>query len=1116
MTFLRAVICFKTTVSIAQFIDVLPFQEQTNCGDGQLEGPIDDDAMEKPGKRGGESNRQENLEPETLLGGRGPPNQERGVWRCIICNTSCGIVHHLQASGECLAQLKLKPEYQFRGSLDDEVFITKYCLLKGVCPHALCQDAQHASIPQLCLEWWKNKGWQLMNWKGEKEKATVGIVKQKIGDFLRYQRKRLNSGGETQGAASSSIRTTNAKENRSKCSNCDENGDLIQHLVSHSQCRRAYVNKYLTEDEVDIRKTVFQLGVVLGVCVRVGCSENTNFTYFGPHLKQNSDCLDFYHNEGIYLSLPNWPKDQSPNVISKNIAQLKRRIIAAKEKEQSCGIMIFKKELSQLLAHVCVKCGCMGPTTGEEFLLKGGWTDDCDERLWFCSSCSEESQDFAEVKRQLEDRVNRLKGPSNSPSSDVKVTRCSRSGQPILAPVCLSEDGQHISNFVPSSSTLVQVPYDASGLRIIKKLCDDVLEDKDDLLDCQQELLRRPILTDFEATFSCLYRSFLASVRQHMRRILIGLTKVGRGEVLSLNPRRTSARKSTPNIEQTMAGALRDRCGWSFHSEQQKAMESEARTNVNGQVRLHVKGTILRDIEDEDLRRILLVSYQTFVDGDIKTTEDLLSVQILEVFFISMTPIVLTYIRNKASLFVKHIVRPNFENYDLQLQVHDSEVLVEIEGYIYSKHFDDVNRFLAANPELRSQEVIETVEKEEYCLPTATLKWEKLVSAYNVGEIQAKEIVEIAERCQIGNVTSPISMLNLWTPGGWQTTEREKVLRNRVEELSFEREIGEDVAGAIIEIVLKLQDEGLFEELVFEEISTDIRRSIRRKLIELRPDLPGHSINALQWFHTLLVKTSESHQWTLKRECGETQVKPYNPLFLEALQQEVEVKIVIGSEHLEPEVLCDLGQPSHTASSSWKQISLLKFLHGLSKFEEPASQSTVPVINSQEQELNFSEATERDEECDEVFTNSKEESFVVSNGDPRKNYSNRPAHVEDMPFGQFLVEFYRKKSNQEVTVDPISGVGADSDDFIVGGETKVPVSMKLSNGVLMKKRSEKPKPVPLLMRNNSLDSYGERLLFGTWRSLGDLHQPQSEAERERLRQNRLKLFPFAVFPGCRN
>ena len=55
MTFLRAVICFKTTVSIAQFIDVLPFQEQTNCGDGQLEGPIDDDAMEKPGKRGGES-----------------------------------------------------------------------------------------------------------------------------------------------------------------------------------------------------------------------------------------------------------------------------------------------------------------------------------------------------------------------------------------------------------------------------------------------------------------------------------------------------------------------------------------------------------------------------------------------------------------------------------------------------------------------------------------------------------------------------------------------------------------------------------------------------------------------------------------------------------------------------------------------------------------------------------------------------------------------------------------------------------------------------------------------------------------------------------------------------
>ena len=110
----------------------------------------------------------------------------------------------------------------------------------------------------------------------------------------------------------------------------------------------------------------------------------------------------------------------------------------------------------------------------------------------------------------------------------------------------------------------------------------------------------------------------------------------------------------------------------------------------------------------------------------------------------------------------------------------------------------------------------------------------------------------------------------------------------------------------------------------------------------------------------------------------------------------------------------------------------------------------------------------------------------------------------------------RKKSNQNVIIDPITGVGADSEDFIVGGDIKVPLSMRLATGVIMRRRSEKPKPVPLLLRSNCLDSYGERLLFGTWRSLGDLHEPQSETEKERLRHCRLQLFPFGVFPVCRN
>ena len=98
--------------------------------------------------------------------------------------------------------------------------------------------------------------------------------------------------------------------------------------------------------------------------------------------------------------------------------------------------------------------------------------------------------------------------------------------------------------------------------------------------------------------------------------------------------------------------------------------------------------------------------------------------------------------------------------------------------------------------------------------------------------------------------------------------------------------------------------------------------------------------------------------------------------------------------------------------------------------------------------------------------------------------------------------------------DSVTGVGADSEELIVGGEFKVPMAMRLSNQVILKKRIGKSKPVPLLLSSNYLDSYGERLLFGAWRSLDDVHVNQSDADKERLRRNRLELFPYAVFPGC--
>ena len=567
-----------------------------------------------------------------------------------------------------------------------------------------------------------------------------------------------------------------------------------------------------------------------------------------------------------------------------------------------------------------------------------------------------------------------------------------------------------------------------------------------------------------------------------------------------------------------MRGAMRDRCSWSLPCEQQRDREVEARSNVNGQVKIHIRATILKDYEDQELNRILLLGCKEFVDNKIKTTEELLAHPNIEVIVIKMAPAVLTYIKNKVKLFIKHIVAPNFSNHDLRLDIHNSKLQVEIHGYVYAEQFGEVNKMLAADPGTRLlPEVADTVAREEDALPTATLNWRNLAATYNIGELRAKDIVQAAHHCQIGNVAFPLSMLNLWTPSGLRLTEQEKVLRKRAEELSHEKTVSEDVKEAIIEITQALHEEGLFEDLASEDIGGEVLQSIKRRLNELCPDQPPNSINALMWYHVLLLRTGGSNQWTLKREPGETLVKPYHPLLLEALQQQVVVRVAMEREYLEPERNMDRDEPQEhiMAGFAWKQISILNFLHGIwkEKCEELVSQATVPVITSQEEELNFNDSSEKDEECDEIFYNSKNESYVIANGDMRKLYTLRPDAVDEMPLGQFVIDFYRMQSHQQAIVDPVTKVGEDSGEAIVGGELRAPLAMKLSNTVIMKKRLERQKPVPLLLRSNILDSYGERMLFHPWRNVDELHQRQSEEEKEKQKQNRLELFPMGIFPG---
>ena len=399
-------------------------------------------------------------------------------------------------------------------------------------------------------------------------------------------------------------------------------------------------------------------------------------------------------------------------------------------------------------------------------------------------------------------------------------------------------------------------------------------------------------------------------------------------------------------------------------------------------------------------------------------------------------------------------------------------------------------------------------------LPTSTLDWRDLNNNYKLDEIRAKRIVKLAQQHQLGGSLFPLSILDIWTPSGLTSSVEEQLLKARVLELAQDGDNSEDVVNTIIAIIRKLSEEGLFEELISESIDHNILEDMKRKLVELYPQVCQSTINSLMWYHTLLLKTGGSNQWTLRRNVGESAVDSYHPLLLEALKHRVQFRVALTPEYLQPECSGSTVR-SGEGKMAWTNVTVLKFLHGLSQshYKEPTSQSTVPVIACQEQKRSFRDATEEDEETETVFFNRKNEGFIIINGDLRKLYAMRPDALREMTFAQFVINYYKLQSHQKALLQPRSDIGLESSEPVIGGNARAPLFLKLTNGIIMKKRNESSKPVPLLLFSNSVDSYEDRILFKPWRNLEDVTAEGSEEESAQQRQNQLALFPMSVFPS---
>ena len=437
---------------------------------------------------------------------------------------------------------------------------------------------------------------------------------------------------------------------------------------------------------------------------------------------------------------------------------------------------------------------------------------------------------------------------------------------------------------------------------------------------------------------------------------------------------------------------------------------------------------------------------------------------------------------------------------------------VKLVGYVYSPQFDDANKEIAKiAPGKLPQHIINEVINQRDVIPTVSLDWRELHQQYDIEELSAKNIISLVRQHQTGEDFHPLSCLDMWSSESWQPTEAEVRLRKRVVELSQMWKEGENSEDAMVQITQTLLEEGLFEEMVTENIEATIIRDLKQRLYDLNPDRDINSLKTLLWYHVLLLKTSPKG-WTFKRKCGETKVAPYHPVLLAAAQNCVKVRLVLEGESFETACEGDTAVGEDVSPSFWKEVTLLEFVSWimLDNYEDLASSNTVGIITTPEQQFNFTEATERDEEVDDVFTNTNNEIFVITNGDLRKLYMKRPPAMRSMTLAQFAVQYYKKQSHQKAVIDPISGLGEESTEPVIGSDELAPKAMQLTNMVIMKRRT-RDMPVPLLMLTNALDNYGEQVLFQPWDALEQLTSDRTEEEGRERRRRQLQLFPMAVF-----
>ena len=395
---------------------------------------------------------------------------------------------------------------------------------------------------------------------------------------------------------------------------------------------------------------------------------------------------------------------------------------------------------------------------------------------------------------------------------------------------------------------------------------------------------------------------------------------------------------------------------------------------------------------------------------------------------------------------------------------------------------------------------------------------------YGLSGEEAVDAVQMARKHQVGmEPIHPLSLLDIWSPGGLLPSENEEHLRECLIREAANVHSDVSTVDALVYISGRLR-----RQLEACKMDKDWAKVFSMELKKLEGVLPGN-LDLLVQYHVLLRKTGRG--WTYVRSVKEMSVTDaYHPKVLTSLRDHMTSRTQLMCESLdnydpdEGKLDESLAAMVGSGHQDFKQIGILQFFAqadcGAEPLRGPTSQGTEPVFTDWDDPIHGfrpQEESDRLLNVDEFHGTLIQEVFTRTNTNVTL-YEMRPNELSGMCFAQWVC-LYRQVNSGTNEYKRLLGVLQREEShlgplcektMIAGTSDLAPTFLMLKHDQMVRLRDRRPKIVRLVTQHQVLTVKTKILLFGRWNRLEEALKDPDQDTIKQCDTVRLLLFPAST------